>query len=114
VAGAQEDAQRAVPMGRPEIAMPDPASLPADRPRPGAMPGLFADSTNPDEDVMSGARLGPGPGPDAFSFGQQDARDLDYASRYLPSMTAAANGPNGSAAARQLVRMLRSQLEPRI
>lgn len=111
VAGAQEDAQRAVPMGRPEIAMPDPASLPPDRPRPGSLPGLFADSTNPDEDIMSGARVGPGPGPEAFSFGQQDQREMDFAGRYLPAMAVTANGPTGSAAARRLVRLLRAHME---
>lgn len=111
VAGEQAAAQSAVPMGTPEIAMPTAESV-AGAPRPGSMPGLFDDSVNPGEDYMSGAAMGPGPGPEAFGFGaaNQTSRDIGYASRYLPAMEMAANGDKGSAAARQIVRMLKAHM----
>jgi hypothetical protein len=112
-AKAQTDAQRAVPMGTPPVApAAAPGEYPPDMPRPGQVTSLFADSTNPDEHVMSGAALGPGPGPEAFGYGEQaqTASDLAYAGQYLPAMELAANGPKGSDSARQIVRLLKARM----
>lgn len=121
-AGMQAAAQSAVPMsGTPSGPPPPtgagpglPPAMPPGVPPPGSMPGLTHDSTNPNEDVMSGATMGPGPGPDSFSFGaaNQTSADMDYASRYLPAMERSANGAQGSAAARQVVRLLRAHMNP--
>lgn len=123
MAGQQLNAQRAVPMGTPSLpgasatpGAPAPGGaapeIPQGMPRPGTITSLFADSTNPEEDVMSGAALGPGPGPEAFSFGDQaqTQNDLNYASQYLPAMEMAANGPKGSDSARQIVRLLKARM----
>lgn len=110
---AQEDAQRAVPMGTPEIA-PEAAftGRPAGMPPPGAMGDLFADSTRPDEDVMNGAALGPGLGPDAFgTYGQDAARqDSQQLAKYLPALEEIANRPGSSSAMRHLVRSLKGAI----
>ncbi len=114
-AKASMDAQRAVPMAgapagaaAPQGAMPAP---PAGMPNPDQLPSLFDPSTDPDEDVMSGAAIGPGPGPDAFGFGPQaqDQRDNAWVQRYLPAMEFAANSAKGGDAARQVVRMLKAK-----
>lgn len=113
-AGAQMAAQRAVPMaGAPQGGPPPaPVGVPDHLPAPGSMPGLFDDSTDPNEHVMSGARTGPGPGPEAFGYGPaaQDKRDDDWAAKYLPAFEFVANSRNGSDAARQIVRLLRSRV----
>lgn len=113
---AQMDSQRAVPMGTPPLApaggppqaMP---ALPEGVPAPGSMGDLFAPSTNPAEDVMSGADMGPGHGPEAFGFDEASmtASDMDYVSKYLPGLEEAANR-NGDDPARQIVRLLKARL----
>lgn len=112
-AGKQLDAQAVVPMGTPEVASGPPA-MPEGLAKPGSMGDLFAPSTNPDEDVMSGSSMGPGPGPAAFGFGDQVAKDNDmaWARRYLPALEMAANGPKGTTPARQIIRLLKAQLDP--
>lgn len=111
----QMDAQAAVPMaGAPEGLPPAPvAPGSVGLPAPGTMPGMFDPSTDPTEDVMSGAASGPGPGPGAFGLGQKAAADKDmgWAAKYLPAMEVAANGPKGTDAARQIVRLLKARLE---
>lgn len=118
-AKAQMDAQRAVPMGTPALppagappaggqAMP---ALPPGTPGPGSMGDLFAPSTNPQEDVMSGADMGPGLGPSAFGFDEASmtASDMGWAGRYIPGLEEAANR-NGGDPARQIVRLLKARL----
>lgn len=109
--GAQEAAQAAVPMGTPEVAPPQFAGRPEGMAPAGSLGDLFADSTRPDEDVMNGARLGPGGGPEIL--GLDDASmaqaDLQWAKQYLPEMEFAANRAN-SDPARQIVRLLKSRL----
>lgn len=111
-AGAQLAAQAGTPMGTPEVAA-GPPQMPEGMPKAGSMGDLFAQSTDPDEDVMSGAAMGPGPGPSAFGFGEEVARrnDMGWALKYLPAMEFAANGNNGSPSARQIVRLLKAQLD---
>lgn len=111
-AGAQLAAQAATPMGTPPVPS-GPPQAPEGMPKAGSMGDLFAQSTNPDEDVMSGAVLGPGAGPSAFGFGDEVARrnDMGWALKYLPAMEFAANGNNGSPSARQIVRLLKAQLD---
>jgi hypothetical protein len=117
---AQEDAQRAVPMGTPEVAAAgsappswNPASgLPADMPRPGSLPSLYEDSQRPDLDVMNGARLGPGAGPGQYGLdaGAQARQDLANLARYLPALEQIANRPDSSLATRRLVRMMKANI----
>lgn len=108
---AQMDAQRAVPVGTPEVAPPQFTGRPEGMPGAGSLGDLFADSTRPDEDVMNGARLGPGGGPEIL--GLDDASlakaDLNWAKQYLPAMEFAANRAN-SDPARQIVRLLKSRI----
>lgn len=109
-AKAQMDAQRAQPL--PNQQMPGGLpQLPPDVPQPGSMGDLFADSGNPDEDVMSGASMGPGLGPQAFGFDDASMgnRDLQWAQRYLPALEEAANRSGGDPA-RQVVRLLKSRM----
>lgn len=114
-AKASEDAQRAVamagaPQGGPSV-MP---AMPEGVAKPGSMPGLFADSVNPDEHVMSGASRGPGPGPDAFGYGDEAKAkaDQDWVRQYMPALQHAANnGPQASDPARQIIRLLRANLD---
>lgn len=110
---AQMDSQRAVPMGTPALpggGQPMPA-LPPGTPGPGSMGDLFAPSVNPQEDVMSGADMGPGHGPAAFGFDEASmtASDMDYISKYMPALEEAANRSGGDPA-RQIVRMLKARL----
>lgn len=113
-AKAQEDAQRAVPMagapqgGSPQAPVPPTA---AGLPAPGSMPGLFDDSTDPNEHVMSGANGGPGPGPEAFGYGPEveTQRDDEWIAKYLPAIEFAANLRKGDDASRQIVRLLKSR-----
>lgn len=113
-AGAQAAAQKAVPMGTPEVAAPAGpfTGAPEGMAKPGSMGDLFADSTNPNEHVMSGAAAGPGPGPEAFGMGgqQADPRDLEKARRWLPALQEIANRPDSTAATRNVVRMLKSKI----
>lgn len=111
-AKAQMDAQRAVPMGTPEVAPPAFAGRPETMAAPGSLGDLFADSTEPGEHVMSGATMGPGAGPDAFGFGpgHVDPADLDKALRWLPALEEIANRPGSTAATRNVVRMLKARV----
>lgn len=91
-----------------------PPVMPPGTPAPGSMPGLSAPSANPNEDVMAGATMGPGPGPDAFGYGQasKDQADQGWARQYMPALQHAANnGPKASDPARQIIRLLRAHLD---
>lgn len=70
--------------------------------------GLNADSTMPDVPVTDGAAAGPGQGPEALSSTQNQSND--YLASYLPALEFIANQPGSSDAARNLVRMVKSQL----
>lgn len=110
---AQIEAQQAVPMAGAAQAPPaPPTGLPAGVPAPGSLPGLFADSTRPDEDIMNGARLGPGAGPAEYGYGEEvkQARDMAWAAKYLPAFEFIANSQRGGDPARQIVRLLRASL----
>lgn len=111
-AKASIEAQRAVPMASGPQGAPAPGGLPdmTGLPSPDSLPSLFADSLDPTEDVMSGARLGPGPGPEAFNYGpeaQAKAGD-DWTAKYLPALEHAANSRTGTPAARQIIRLLKA------
>lgn len=107
---ASIESQRAVPVGTPEVAPAAPGFTgpPAGMAAPGSMGDLFADSTNPDEDVMNGASLGPGAPPEAFGLGPAAELDaaLQWARPYLPAMAAAAR----TDPALQAIRLLKSRL----
>lgn len=70
-AAAQEQAQKAVPMGAPGASAPSPA--PHMPQMGGIAPGAFGDihrpTERPLEPVTAGAALGPGPGPEALGPG---------------------------------------------
>jgi hypothetical protein len=110
-AKAQMDAQRAVPVGTPSVPPPQFSGPPEGMAKAGSMGDLFAASANPDEHVMSGASLGPGPGPEVFGADDtaQTQAGLDWARQYLPEMEFAANRAN-SDPARQIVRLLKSRI----
>lgn len=70
--------------------------------------GLGADTTMPDVPVTDGAAQGPGQGPEALPSNQ--SAQSNYMASYLPALEFIANQPGSSDAARNLVRMLKSQL----
>lgn len=70
--------------------------------------GLNADTTMPDVPVTDGAAAGPGQGPEALSSTQNQSNN--YLASYLPALEFLANQPGSSDAARNLVRMVKSQL----
>lgn len=70
--------------------------------------GLGADSTMPDVPVTDGAAQGPGQGPEALSSSQ--TAQTNYMASYLPALEFLANQPGSSDAARNIVRLLKSQL----
>lgn len=112
-AGAQLDAQRAVPMGTPDVASAQFQGRPPETPPPGSMGDLFADSTNPGEHVMNGAALGPGLGPQALGIrgpGEPDPEDLVKMARWLPALEEIASRPSSTTAMRQVVRTLKSRI----
>ena len=112
----QIDAQRAVPMGTPDVAPPptgwQPGQPMPQMPKPGSLGDLFADSTNPDENVMNGADAGPGLSMAALGFGPQAEADGNAArvARYLPALVAIANQPGSSPATRAMVRAMRARI----
>lgn len=69
---------------------------------------LNADTTQPNTPVTDGAALGPGQGPEALSSTQ--SAQSNYMASYLPALEFIANQPGSSDAARNLVRMLKSQI----
>lgn len=110
---ASERAQRAVPVGTPEVAAAPSGwhpsqGRPADMPAPGSMGDLFADSADPDEHVMAGAALGPGPGPEAFGADPESERraDLESVAIYTPMLLDWASRGGSSTTTRQYIRML--------
>lgn len=124
-AGAQLAAQRAIPMGTPQLPPPGaapaaggappqqaPPGLASGTPAPGSLGDLLGPSTDPSEHVMSGAALGPGPGPAAFGMGQQASTAADVAklARALPALEVIANRPGATDATRQLVRAIKAQV----
>lgn len=86
----QRSSQKVIPMGPPPPPGPAPAPAPTGGtqqpagppatqqqqlpppPAPGDMPPLNRPSERPGEHVMSGAPLGPGPGPGALNLGSSD------------------------------------------
>jgi len=76
---------------------------------PGAnVVGLGADSQMPDVPVTDGAAAGPGQGPEALAGNKSESSQ--YLASYLPAIEFIANQPGSSDAARNLVRVIKSQL----
>lgn len=74
---------------------------------------LYDASTRPDEDIMSGAPIGPGPGPEALGFNTPSAdtdTDKQRLLSYLPALEVIAQSPSSSESFRNYVRVLRSEL----
>lgn len=118
-AKASMDAQRAIPVGSPDVAggpAQTPGPLPDHIPLPGQVTDLFADSQNPDEHVMNGAATGPGAGPEAFGLApgqaaeQTSAADIARLAAWIPSLDAVANRPFATDTTRQIVRALKSKV----
>lgn len=111
---AQEDAQRAVPMGTPEVAGQQAWTPAQGRPEgmaaPGSLGDLFAESARPDEPVTNGAAMGPGAGPEAFGGGAaRGSEDLVRLQRYLRPLEVMANRPGASSVLRDMVRAIKAQ-----
>lgn len=94
---AQMDAQRAVPMGSPQIAAPptSPGGGPAGPggppqsppgPPPGSLPPLDAPTDRPGEPVTSGAPTGPGVGPPPAPSGGPSQADMRRIKGWLPTL----------------------------
>lgn len=102
--------QQAVPMANPQ-APPPPAGSPSAPTAPVIPPGGFGDplrpTDRPDEHVMAGLPVGPGPGPEAMTMNapQMQATPLQTAVGLLSSL--------GDSASPQ-VRALRTQLQASI
>lgn len=109
-AKAQMDAQRAVPMAT-GPALPTAPPVPTG---PLTTPvntiPLDAPTANPDEHVLAGAPVGPGPGPEALAVNTAPDEDMAKLAVYLPVLELAASQPNSSAALRQFVRSIRGNL----
>lgn len=101
-AKAQQDAQRAVPVGPPAG-----AGTPVPRVLPGASP--FDRPTDmPDQPVTHGADAGPGPGMEALNLpGSERDEDLAALAPYLPTLELLASLPDATASTRNFVRRLR-------
>lgn len=112
---ASMDAQRAVPMGTPEVAPGGPPGQftgpPPGMPAPGSMGDLFADSQDPSEHVMSGAPLGPGLGPQQLGIdpdAQLHQEDLAALAGWVPMVQEMVNRTGGSPYTRQFLRAVLS------
>jgi hypothetical protein len=71
-------------------------------------PGLGAPSQQPGTPVTDGAASGPGAGPEALGLPVQQDQDMQALIAYLPVFEHLANQPGSSAAARNMVRQLKS------
>jgi hypothetical protein len=108
-AGALEQLQRSAPLA---------ASPGGNTPvPPGAAPSqgaanvtpFGAPTQQPATPVTAGAALGPGPGTDALGLPNPPSDDMQALMNYLPVLEFMANQPGASAAARNLVRDLKSR-----
>lgn len=72
-------------------------------------PAFGAPSMQPDTPVTDGAASGPGAGPEALGLPVQQDQDMQALVRYLPVLEHMANIPGASAAARNAVRVIKSQ-----
>lgn len=74
--GAQENAQRSVPMAPSPTASPSsaPQQAPAG-PAPGSLPDLLRPTERPGEPLTAGVASGPGPGPEALAMTGNPDRD---------------------------------------
>jgi hypothetical protein len=118
---ASMDAQRAVPMGTPQIAggggeaggggQAAFTGPPPGMPAPGSLGDLFADSQNPAEHVMNGAAMGPGVGPAQLGI-DPDAKlrqeDLAALAVWVPMVQEMVNRTGGSPQTRQFLRAILS------
>lgn len=106
----QLDAQRAVPMASgPALPSPTPVSQ-GPLTTPVQPIPLDAPTGNPNEHVLAGAPIGPGPGPEALAINPAPNEDLAKLAAYLPVLELAASQPNSSAALRQFVRSVRGSI----
>lgn len=106
----QVDAQRAVPMASgPSLPQADPAAA-GPLTTPVNVVPLDAPSNAPDEHVLAGAPMGPGPGPESLAVNMTPNPDLERLGQWLPVLELAASEPNSSAALRQFVRQIRGNL----
>ena len=64
----QEDAQRAVPMGRAPVEIQAQQAAQVRRPTPNAPGSLTAPTARPNEPITAGAPFGAGPGPEAMGL----------------------------------------------
>ena len=77
--GKQVAAQRAMPMGTPELPQGAPQGAPPDLGMGhaiAAVPSLTAPTDRPNEPITAGLMSGPGPGPDASMGSQVDSPEV--------------------------------------
>ena len=94
-AGAQREAQRALPM----------ASMPT--------PTLGGPSERPTEPVTAGVPVGPGPGLEALTLPDGQAASDEYLERLLPGLVRLASLPGVHPEIRTLARRVRSTVRTR-
>jgi len=105
----QQD-QQGAPMGAsPGGDQQVPASLLAGLSIP-AGPGFGEATQQPDVPVTDGAAAGPGAGPEALGLPVQQDQDMQALIRSLPVLEHMANQVGASAAARNMVRVIKSQV----
>lgn len=112
-AGAQIEAQRAVPMGVPglptpprgRMGNPPPVSSVTTDPIP-----LDAPSMRPGEPVTAGVPSGPGPGPEALNIPDEEEMDLALLAPYLPALELMSSQPFATSAGRNFVRRIRGAI----
>lgn len=106
----QMDAQRAVPMASGPALPATPPVQAQPLTTPVNVTPLDAPTANPQEHVMAGSPVGPGPGTEALAVNTQPDEDMAKLGVYLPVLELAASQPNSSAALRQFVRSIRGNM----
>jgi hypothetical protein len=74
--------------------------------------GLYDQSAYPQEDIMAGTDIGPGPGSDVLGMNQVKESDNEVLAKYLPALDAMAAAPDTPQSFRIFVRSIQANIFP--
>lgn len=110
----QEDAQRALPLGRaPQVSGPpgERTAPPDVRVPPGGLGDILRPTDRPDEPLTAGVPFGAGPGPEALNLPPTLAEnDVQHLRGYMPVLEFLASRPDASPSMRAYYRGLRAKM----